>query len=208
MQSFPTLSLALVSALLTGLSPWDSFAAQDRIETPSQQTRDALKKFSQIPSTIGKGLETLKEKAVEGIRDAVGGKPSADGETKDSTSLPKLSDQPSNRPVAPVIRRDPFQPMTVQTKRRPQPRENLTPLERFELGQLKLVGIIWDAKEPRAMVEDSAGLGYIVIVGTPIGSNEGKVKAIRPTEVVVQEFYTDFYGQTKPREVSIRLAVE
>ena len=81
-------------------------------------------------------------------------------------------------------------------------------MERYEIGQLKLAGIVWDVKEPKAMVEDATGLGYIVKIGTSIGANEGKVKAIRPTEVVIEEKYTDFYGATKSREVSMKLPTD
>jgi type IV pilus assembly protein PilP len=81
-------------------------------------------------------------------------------------------------------------------------------LERYEIGQLKLVGVVWDVEEPKAMVEDATGLGYIIKVGTPIGANEGKVKSIKPTEVVIEESYTDFYGARKSREISIKLLAE
>ncbi|MFQ5903961.1 MAG: pilus assembly protein PilP, partial [Candidatus Binatia bacterium] len=70
------------------------------------------------------------------------------------------------------------------------------------------VGIVWNIKEPRAMVEDAAGLGYIIKVGTPIGGNEGKVTEIKPTEVVIEESYIDFYGARKSREVSMKLPKE
>ena len=83
-----------------------------------------------------------------------------------------------------------------------------TPLERYEIGQLKLVGVVSDPKEPRAMIEDSSGLGYIVKVGTPIGPDEGKVRAIKRNEVVIEETYIDFYGARKVRQVSMRMAAE
>jgi Tfp pilus assembly protein PilP len=70
------------------------------------------------------------------------------------------------------------------------------------------VGIVWHVKEPTAMIEDSIGLGYIVKVGTPIGANEGKVKAIKPNEIVIEETYVDLYGAKKKREVNIKLSVE
>jgi type IV pilus assembly protein PilP len=89
-----------------------------------------------------------------------------------------------------------------------QRRENLSPLQRYEVGQLKLVGVIWDVKEPNAMVEDSAGLGYVVRIGTPIGSNEGKVKAIQPAKIVIEEFEIDLYGAKKKIERTMRLAPE
>jgi type IV pilus assembly protein PilP len=81
-------------------------------------------------------------------------------------------------------------------------------LERYDLGQLKLVGIVWNLKEPSAMVEDSAGLGYLVKVGTRIGANDGTIKAIRENEVVVEEFFMDLYGVRKRREVNMRVSVE
>ncbi|MFQ5850500.1 MAG: pilus assembly protein PilP [Candidatus Binatia bacterium] len=106
-------------------------------------------------------------------------------------------------------KRDPFRPFVSETpKVRRRPRENLSPLERYAITQLKLVAVIWDIEEPRAMVEDTSGLGYIVKLGTPIGNNEGKVKAIRPNEIVIEESYTDFYGRTKSRKVKMKLASE
>jgi Tfp pilus assembly protein PilP len=71
-----------------------------------------------------------------------------------------------------------------------------------------LVAIIWDIKEPKAMVEDSAGLGYVVNIGTPIGMNDGKIKAITPKEIIIEEFYVDLYGAKKKRDVDMRLSVE
>ena len=96
----------------------------------------------------------------------------------------------------------------LQTGRINRQRENLSPLERFELGQLKIVGIVWDIKEPRAMIEDSAGLGYVVKIGTPIGSNDGKVKTIHRDQIVIEENYTDAYGGQKKRDVRMRLSTE
>jgi type IV pilus assembly protein PilP len=81
-------------------------------------------------------------------------------------------------------------------------------LERYELGQLKLVGIVWNTKNPTALVEDASGLGYTVRVGTPIGANEGRVVKISPNTVAVEEEYIDLYGAKKKREVSMKLAAE
>jgi len=110
--------------------------------------------------------------------------------------------------VAPKGKRDPFRPFTLNMRTTVQRRDNLSPLERYDLGQLKLVGIVWNLKEPSAMVEDSAGLGYLVKVGTRIGANDGTIKAIRENEVVVEEFFMDLYGVRKRREVNMRVSVE
>lgn len=186
------------------------FAADEAIRTPSDQMKDAVNKFGKAPATIGKSLQDLTDAAKEKLRETFGGKASTETKaTPVDLSLPKKTPQ---TPAAPVSlngsERDPFRPMTLRTKASRPTRENLSPLERYELSQLKLVGIVWDIKEPRAMVEDGAGLGYVVKIGSPIGSNDGKVKAIQRNEVVVEEFYSDDYGARKKREVGIKLLTE
>lgn len=110
--------------------------------------------------------------------------------------------------TSPTGRRDPFRPFTLNVRPNVRRRDNLSPLERYDFGQLKLVGIIRDAKEPRAMIEDSAGLGYVVKVGTPVGINDGKVKSIDANAITIEEFYLDLYGARKKRDVEMRLPRE
>jgi type IV pilus assembly protein PilP len=102
-------------------------------------------------------------------------------------------------------RRDPFRPPRAnQTTALGEVR---TPLQRYDLGQLRLVAIIYD-QNPTAVVEDDAGLGYIVRVGTPIGANGGAVKAIEQGKVRVVEESIDFYGDRQMSEVVMELAAE
>jgi type IV pilus assembly protein PilP len=71
-----------------------------------------------------------------------------------------------------------------------------------------LVGVIWNIKDPTALIEDTTGLGYTVRIGTPIGNNDGKIKAIGRDALVIEEEYIDLYGVKRKREVSMRLAAE
>jgi Tfp pilus assembly protein PilP len=41
-----------------------------------------------------------------------------------------------------------------------------------------------------------------------MGTNDGKVKAIKPNEIIVEENYVDLFGAKKKREVNIKLSVE
>jgi type IV pilus assembly protein PilP len=106
----------------------------------------------------------------------------------------------------PTGRRDPFRPPRVNQQTASG--EARTPLQRYDLGQLKLVAVIYDASSPRAVVEDDAGLGYIVRVGTPIGVNGGEVKAIERGKVRVEEESIDFYGDRQANEVVMELAAD
>ena len=201
----------LVFAVNAAISQAGAFSAEEAIRTPSDQMKEAVDKLSKAPSTLGKSLQDLTDSAKEKLRQTFGGKAKADAKAEPvDLDLPKKLPE---RPAAPVdIRkdgsRDPFRPMTLPTKVDTRTRENLSPLERLELSQLKLVGIVWDIEEPRAMVEDSTGLGYTVKVGTLIGSNDGKVKAIHRNEIVVEEFYSDASGARKKRDVGMKLLTD
>ena len=94
-----------------------------------------------------------------------------------------------------VLSRDPFQPFDVG----PHDSKPRSPLETYDLHALTLVAIIWNSPIPKAMVEDSAGLGYTIEVGTPIGRARGVVKTIEPTRVFVEEEFRNFYGETTKR---------
>jgi len=181
---------------------------QEEKESPSQKTKEAIEKFKKAPATVGQGLEALKEAGKAKLQETLAGKEPAKAEAGISSLPAKKPEQPERPRYSSVGKRDPFRPLSLKPKASQRARENLSPLERYELGQLKLVAIVWDIKEPKAMVEDGTGLGYVVKIGTLIGPNEGKVKAIKPTEVVIEEQVTDFYGARKSQEVSMKLPVE
>lgn len=108
----------------------------------------------------------------------------------------------------PAGKRDPFRPIHLIREPNPEKTEPLTPLQRYELGQLRLVGIVHQLMPPRAMVEDSAGLGFILTPGTPVGPNGGIVTEIRPREVVVEEWQTDVIGQEHRTEHVLELPAD
>jgi type IV pilus assembly protein PilP len=101
-------------------------------------------------------------------------------------------------------RRDPFRPprLSVPNQRTGEPQ---TPLQRYEIGQLRLVAVIYNTGDPRAVVEDDQGLGYIVRAGTPIGPNGGEVKTIERGRVLIQEDAVDYYGERRINEVVMEL---
>jgi Tfp pilus assembly protein PilP len=181
--------------------------AQEKTVPPSQKSKDAVDKLSATPEAVGKTLQ--------GLGKTVGAKLGLGGDVKTAKLANEIAPPAeqqsgeSQAPAVPVIsKRDPFRPFTLNRASVRRPPQNLSPLERYELGQLKLVGVIWDIKQPNAIVEDAAGLGYVVRTGTPIGANEGKVKKIQPAGLVIEEFEIDVFGSKKKVERSMRLATE
>jgi len=108
----------------------------------------------------------------------------------------------SDLPYDAAGRRDPFRPPRAGSVRSGEPQ---TPLQRYEIGQLRLVAVIYDTHEPRAVVEDGQGLGYIVKVGTPVGPNGGQVREIQRGRVLITEDSVDFYGEHRLNEVAMEL---
>jgi Tfp pilus assembly protein PilP len=78
----------------------------------------------------------------------------------------------------------------------------ISPLQRLDIGQFRLVGIAGDQKRCVAIVEDGAAKRYYpLFVGTFIGLNGGRVAAILPDRVIVEEKAGQ---QTKKEKAKIR----
>lgn len=106
----------------------------------------------------------------------------------------------------PKGKRDPFLPfLKVETKAARVPLGKVPPLQRYDLGELKLVGVMWGGRGYRALVEDGEGKGHTVTVGTRIGRDGGVVSRITQDEVIVKEFSGDSGGAKYERKNSLKL---
>lgn len=108
----------------------------------------------------------------------------------------------------PEGKRDPFKPFISQQPSGKAKEIPLTPLQKYDISQLKVVGIMWGEKGRYALIEDAEGKGYVVYPGTLVGKNGGKVVKILQDEVIIEERYTDVFGETKTQYVSISLPKE
>jgi Tfp pilus assembly protein PilP len=88
---------------------------------------------------------------------------------------------------------DPFEPLfendapASPVKKRRAKRVPLTPMEKLDFSQLKLVAIILSDKGNSAMVEDASGKGYVLKEGTYVGRNSGRVSRILKDKVIIEE---------------------
>ncbi len=97
---------------------------------------------------------------------------------------------------------DPFAPLintaakkAPETAQQRKPRRILTPLEKFDFSQIRLVAVIIAKSGNIAMVEDSTHKGYTIRVGTYIGRNGGRVVKIENDRVIVKERIRNFKGE-------------
>ena len=106
----------------------------------------------------------------------------------------------------PVGKPDPFRPFIQLTPSEKLPKAAfLTPLQKYDISQLRLVAIITIPEGNVALVEDQQGKGYFLKKGTAIGRNDGKVKTILKDRVIIEEVYSDVLGQGKVNEISLFL---
>lgn len=122
--------------------------------------------------------------------------------------LPAASEAVESPPAKytydPSGRRDPFVPLTMIKKPLPQDAP-LTPLQTYDLSQLRLIGVIVGKGAPKAMVIAPDGMSYILKKGTRVGKNDGVVVGIKPDTVLVEERYYDFSGEIRKNVESIQL---
>ncbi len=108
-------------------------------------------------------------------------------------------------PFAPLLRDESAAVAAGKLTAKSDPNRPKTPLEKIDLGQLKLVAIITAQVGNRALVEESSGKGYIIKEGTYIGLNSGKVVGIKADKVLVEEEFEDIYGKTVTQKKEITL---
>jgi Tfp pilus assembly protein PilP len=102
--------------------------------------------------------------------------------------------------------RNPFKPfitkavVNVADDSRPK-----SPLEKYDINELKLIAIIWGIKRPTAMIEDPDGTGYVVKKGTFVGDKKGRIVKILKDKVIVKEKYRDLLGNSQVEEVALEL---
>jgi type IV pilus assembly protein PilP len=164
--------------------------AVKRTDTDNQSSGQPLiaKKSEPSAAKTAKSRPPIKPKSdISNTRQPTAQKPGVktdlSQQTMASTSSaekPKLSSKmppiynPKGKidPFEPLFREKPTMAMVKKKRKKRIPR---TPLEKIDLSQLTLVGIILASSGNKALVEEASGKGYVIKRGTFIGTNAGKV---------------------------------
>lgn len=151
-----------------------------------------------VPKKTASGLGESKEpKKAEPAKSVAATKPEEKVEKKPGEE--EYTYNPAGKP-------DPFKPFIQLAPVKEARNIPLTPLQKYEISQLKLVAIISTADGTHmALVEDATGKGYFLKKGTEVGKNDGKVTKILKDRVIIEEVYQDISGQTKVNEIPLFL---
>ena len=136
-----------------------------------------------------------------------GGLPAAEAK-KTATAKAEDKKEPEKEEVysySPAGKPDPFKPFLQLTPYREPRSAPLTPLQKYETSQLKLVAVLFAPEGNIGLVEDATGKGYFVKKGTLVGKNDGKVTKILNDRVMVEEIFLDVLGQKKVNEIALLL---
>jgi type IV pilus assembly protein PilP len=125
--------------------------------------------------------------------------------------LERPEETPEVSAFHPRSERDPFKSFVATRTRVAAPTERAprikTPLQRYSLDQLKVVGIIAGGKMRKALLEDDVGKGYVVSAGDLVGSEGGKITSIQKDRVIIESTYRDVLGNKKVRRITKKLYV-
>jgi len=130
--------------------------------------------------------------------------------TTSKPQVAKVSKPPANQVPAPEVkeeeekeaefvyvtegRRDPFVPLSAIRRPVQLSKEPATPLQSFDLVNIRLTGVILGKGDPVALVVAPDGKSYILSKGVMVGKNNGVVIEINSDAVVVEEKYINFSG--------------
>jgi type IV pilus assembly protein PilP len=165
--------------------PVESRSFSHRHQVASMRPADYMKVMPQQPES------QQRTPVVEASAPSSGGSISQPGDSL-SLEFSGVSYDPSGR-------RDPFLPM-FQSGQQVELDSSLPPLQRVGLTELSLIGVLWGNYGYTAMVQTPDGKGYSIRRGTRIGPNNGVVSSITERGFIVQERFTDVYGNKQERE--------
>lgn len=159
------------------------------------------------PGTKAPQLPIKPKSDISKIQPSSPGQPAAPGAGQTTVASTSSTVRPTYNPKGKV---NPFEPLfrerqRVASKSKRKKRVPRTPLEKIDLSQLKLVGIVMATSGNKALVEESNGKGYVIRKGTYIGTNAGKVVEIENNKVVVAEEYEDVVGNVTLRNKELTL---
>lgn len=123
---------------------------------------------------------------------------------------PQVQQQAAVYHYNPGGRIDPFKPFVDTEAAAKKKAEKtkvlpLNPLQRLGVEQFKLVGIIEGSRGRRAMVQDASGKFYVLVQGTHIGLNQGRVAKILQDSVIVNEKVRTDEGKIQSRTQIMKL---
>ncbi len=121
-----------------------------------------------------------------------------------TVNAPALVESTEGYTYDPKSRRDPFLSLTRLVKV-DKTRAEMPPLQRVQISDLKLLGIMWGGYGYYGLVQTPDGKGYTVKEGMLMGTNNGVITTITDKAIIVSEPSIDVMGNKSTKEVELLL---
>ncbi len=105
-------------------------------------------------------------------------------------------------------RRDPFLSLITITTKKPSKRKGANPFESYDVNQITLLAIAWDAQKYYALIMLPDRKSYTITEGMKLGLFGGKVEKITEDKVVIREYIQDYKGDLKQKDSILKLRTE
>ncbi len=103
-------------------------------------------------------------------------------------------------------RRDPFVSLVAKEKQKSVKKTgSVSPFESYDIEEMQVLAIAWDKNKSYALVMMPDKKSYTITEGITVGTQGGKVQKITRDEVHIREYVKDYRGDTKPRDVILKL---
>ena len=102
-------------------------------------------------------------------------------------------------------KRDPFLSLLAKERQKRVKKTGASPFESYEIDDMELLAIAWDKNKSYALMRFPDRKTYTVTEGMTLGLQGGKVQKITQDTVLIREFIKDYRGDSKPRDVILKL---
>ena len=104
--------------------------------------------------------------------------------------------------------RDPFRRPLIKAVASEEENKNLPELERYDLEQFKLVGVITGALKNKALLSAPNGKMHVVSENMHIGTRKGIIKKVSTDSILVQEKVINILGKEEKMDVVLQFKKE
>lgn len=138
-----------------------------------------------------------------------------DPDTEDDTYIDVVTAYAGNKAPGydPAGKIDPFEPLIKNTPKDPSQKATYadtdtkgnTLLEKIDLSQLKLTGIVRTVSGNKGLVREASGKGHIIVQGTRIGTHGGRVVEVLNDRIIIKEKMQDVIGRIFFKNTEMKL---
>ena len=207
MTVYVSLSIAVNASRARSVD--EPVVVRKKIEARNKEAPDSIKE-TEIRNTLKTSTPALRADIAQSRKNEA-----IDTEVDEFVVAANKFSDSKNFKYNPKGKVDPFEPLFKTTAKK-EDKITFTPkpppgghipgdLEKIDLSQLKLTGIVISSTKNLGLVQEASGKGHIIYKGTRIGTRGGRVSDILKDKVVVKETLENTRGNIVVQKKELKL---